>query len=275
MAVIGNDKPCKVFREHMTQITPASWVFSVWLILSGIFIVWFLYVFYLLICRQSCSRDNKSPLFSGIFWFLFIMVNVLNAISSHLFINDHILISGIILLILVITLYVLSSLAARVALFDAVCKNNDSNDDNVELSVCEIALLRMLTLNVFPLYAMWCTLMACLHWAIIFKYHLFHFSDNVSCVLALGILSVILVIHWAFELLFKRKYYVWTWLPSFALVVFFTAIIMKHRSVGGLHTPGLFFAFILLIVAGIAIIIKSCGICLCYPKTPSPRFSRI
>jgi hypothetical protein len=77
------------------------------------------------------------------------------------------------------------------------------------------------------------------------------------------------------DLLFAREYFVWTWSPYIALVVFCIEIIAKHHSIGGLHAPGIFFAFILLIVTGITIFLKSCGLCLCYPKSSIPRFSRI
>jgi hypothetical protein len=264
----------------MTQITPATWVIIVWPVLYGLLIIWFIYVFYLLMCRQLCSRDNKSSLFPGLFWFLFIVVNILNAIWLYLFVHHNMLISGIILLILIVMLYVLNMMAYRVCWQEVTYNSYNSNDveqneENIELSHCEVVLLRILTLNAFPLYAMWCTITACLQWTIIFQHFLFHWSDDVASIVTLAILSMVLMMYWAMSILFKREYFVWTWLPSLSLIVFFIGMIARHHSMGGLHEPGLLFGFVLLIVTGVMILIKLVTLCLCHPKYNNPRFSRI
>jgi hypothetical protein len=275
-----NRSPEHVFHKYMTQISPASWLVIVWPILYILLIIWFIYIFYLLMCRQLCSRDNKSPLFPTFFWFLFIIVNVLNAVWLSLFTRHDLVISGIVLLVLTVMLYVLNMMAYRVC-WKEVTYSNDANDvesydeDIVELSRCETMLLRILTLNGLSLYAMWCTITACFQWAMIFKYSLFHWSDNVSCILSLAVLTVVLLMYWAMCILLKRDYFVWTWLPSFALITALIAIMCKRHSIGGLHAPGVFFAFILLLVSGAMTLLQFLSVCLCRPKSPSPRFSRV
>jgi hypothetical protein len=272
--------PEHVLYKYATQLTPASWLIVVWIIVYVMLIVWFLYIFYLIMCRQLCSRDNKSPLFPSFFWFLFIIINVLNAVWLSLFTHHDMVISGIVLLVLVVMLYVLNMMAYRVC-WKEVTYSNDVNDvesyddDMVELSRCETILLRILTLNALPLYAMWCTIAACLQWSMIFKYSLFHWSDNVSCIISLSVLSLVLLIYWSMCILMKREYFVWTWLPSFALITAIIATLCRHHSVGGLHAPGLFFAFILLLVSGVMTLLHFLTVCLCRPKSPSPRFSRV
>jgi len=275
-----NKTPEAAIHKYMTQITPASWLVFVWVVIYAAFILWFLYVFYLLICRQLCSRDNKSPLFPSLFWFLFIIVNVLNAVWLSLFSHDDMIVSGIVLLILTVTLYALNIMAYRACWFD-ITYYNDSNDvasydgDIVELSRCEVTLLRILTLNGLPLYAMWCTLAATLQWAIIFQYFLFHWSDNLSCIIPLAILSVLLLMYWGMSILINREYFVWTWAPCLVLIVGFVATIVKHHSIGGMHAPAVFFVFILLIVTSIMIMLRLVTLCLCRPKSPSPQSSRV
>jgi len=273
--------PEHIINEYMTQITPARWSLLVWPIIYGLLIIWFIYIFYLLLCRQLCSRDNKSSVFPGIFWFLFIIVNVLNGVWLYLFMHKDMLISGIVLLVLVVMLYALNMIAFRVCWQDVGYndskKSNDveQTDDNIELSHCEVVLLRILTLNAFPLYAIWCSIAACLQWAIIFQYFWLHWSDNVASVVTLAILSAMLLIFWSISLLFKRECFVWTWLPSLSLLAVFIAIVKRH-SMGSMHEPGTLFAFVLLIVTGVMILLKLVTLCLCHPKyNNNPRFSPI
>jgi len=90
-----------------------------------------------------------------------------------------------------------------------------------------------------------------------------------------GILTMILLIYWSLDLLFARKYTVWTWLSCFGLIAGFSGIISRRHSVGGMHSPGLLFAFILLIVSCVVVVLKLFSLCMCRPNPPSPRFSRV
>jgi len=116
----ANYTPNEVMHHYMTQITLGSYLYWLWGAVYAIMIMWFIYVFYLLLCRVSCSRDNKIPLFSGFFWFLFIIVNLLNSLWLYLFVHHHILISGIILLTTTVMLYALNILAYRLCFVDIV-----------------------------------------------------------------------------------------------------------------------------------------------------------
>jgi hypothetical protein len=173
-------------------------------------------------------------LFPGIFWIIFIVVNALNGLWIYCFLNYEMILSGFLLLALTILLYLLNAVAFRVCWYDVTySRDNDSEDmsheeDIVELSHCEVVLLRLLTLNGLPLYAMWSSIATCLQWALNFRYFTFNWSDNVSCVVVLAILSGILLIYWSMELLFLRKYFVWTWLSCFVLILAFSAIISRH-----------------------------------------------
>jgi len=275
----GDSTPRQIINKHMTQITPELWILWIWHILYGILGLWFLYVFYLLMFREFCSRDNKSSLFSALFWFLFSVVNVLNALWLYLFVNNNMLISGIILLILTFMLTILSTMVCYACWMDVACNKDSENDvecdDKVQLSCCEIIILRMLTLNCLPFYTIWCAAIACFQWTVIFKYFLLHWSDNVSSIICLSVLSAVLVIYWATELLFKREYFVWTWLPAFSLIILFSGVIARNHSIGGINAPGVFFVFILLIVTGVVIVLKLASLCFCRPKSPERRFSRI
>jgi len=276
-------------QEYMTQITPPQGVSSIWYTVFGILTVWYIFVFYLLLCRQIFSRRNKSPLFPGIFWLLLIIIHVLNATWLYLFFHNHMVISGIILIILTLILYLLNVIAYRICWLDVTCNTNCNNDDLeygncnnsnnnsdiVELSSCEIAFLRILTLNGLPLYAMWCSLLTCIQWAMILQYFTFHLSDNVSTVITLAILSVVLILYWHMDLLVKREYFVHTWAPSVVLIVTFSVIISRNHSIGGEHKPGLLFVFILLIISAFMTLIKLISLCLCPPKHYYPRFSRV
>jgi len=169
----------QITSEYMTQITPPNWMFMVWNVIYILLIIWYIYVFYLLLCRQLFSRRNKTPLFPGIFWLLFIIINVLNGVWMYLFTHHHMVQSGIVLIVLTAMLILLNFIAFRICWKDVVssdgryrsndpeCCNND-DDDIVELSSCEIGLLRSLTLNALPLYGMWCLLATCIQWTIIF-----------------------------------------------------------------------------------------------------------
>jgi len=272
-----------VTNRYMTQITPASWVFMIWTVIYGLLIIWYIYVFYLLLCRQLLARSNKSPLFPGIFWFIFIIVNVLNGVWIYCFLHNSMVLAGVILVVLTLMLYLLNMIAYRVCWWDVTYNGNSANnkndvehdnDDIVELSRCEIALLRFLTLNGLPLYAIWCTVATCLQWTIIFKYFIFHWSDNVSSIVTLSILSLLLLMYWNLDLLVKREYFVWTWSTYIALIVAFSAIIDRYNYIGGMYRPGLFFAFILLIVSIVGLLIKAFTLCLCPPKCEH-RFSRV
>jgi len=272
--------------KYMTQITPANWLFMVWIVIYALLILWYVYVFYLLCCRQLCSRKLKTPLFPGIFWLTFIIINVLNAIWLHLFLNHHMLVSGIVLIVLDVMLYLICMMAYRICWMDVTCynsnrynndaENNNDNNDTVELSCCEIMLLRLLTLNGLPLYAMWCTVATAIQWTIIFQYFTFHWSDNVSSIINLSILSAIILAYWHMDHLVKREYFVYTWLPWVVLVVSFASIIDRYHSIGGHHKPGLFFAFILLIVTSAIIVFKLFCLTCCPPKpNNNPGFSRV
>jgi hypothetical protein len=275
--------PEEITNRYMTQITPSLWMFRIWGVIYGLLIIWYIYIFYLLLCRQLFSRKNKSPLFPGIFWLLFIIVNVLNAIWLYLFLNRYMTLSGIIIIILTLMLYLLNMIAYRVCWLDvASCRCNsqydndvESNDDIVELSTCEIILLRLLTLNGLPLYAMWCTIASCIQWAMILQYFTFHWSSNVSSIVVLSVLSLILLIYWNIDLMAKRSYFVWTWLPWFALIAGLIAILDRYNSFGSERRPGLFFAFILLVVSGFMLMMKFFSLLLCPPRYDSPRFSRV
>jgi len=272
-----------ITNSHLTQITPASWAFMIWNVIYGLLIIWFIYVFYLLL-RQLCSRSNKSPLFPGIFWFLFIIVNILNAVWIYSFFHSSMIVAGIILAVLTLVLYLLNMIAFRVCWFDVYCNENNSspykNDvesdvDLVELSHCELMLLKLLTLNGLPLYAMWCTIATGVQWSMIFKYNLFHWSDSVSSIVPLSILSVLLFMYWHAEHHYKRLYLSCTWLPYLALIVAFSGMISRYHSMGGMHRPGLLFAFILLIITIINYFIKLFTTCMCPSKVENPRFSRV
>jgi len=270
-----------VTNNHLTQITPAQWVFMIWNVIYGLLIIWYIYVFYLLLCRQLLSRSGKSPLFPGIFWFLFTIVHILNGVWIYCFLHNSMVLAGIIVIVLTLMLYLLNMIAFRVCWWDVTSydrtnKNDpESDEDMVELSRCEIELLKYLTLNGLPLYAMWCTIVACIQWAIIFKYSIFHWSDNVSCIVVLSVLSLLLLIYWNMELLMKREYFTCTWLPDIALILAFSAIIDRYNYIGGMHRPGLFYVFILLIVSIVSILLKFFTLCLCPPKNDNPRFSRV
>jgi hypothetical protein len=282
--------PTQLVHRYGLQITPASWATVVWAIIYSLLAVWFLYIFYLLLCRQLlCSGlHNKTSLFPAIFWLLFIIVNVLNGIWVYLFADQHLVVSGIVLLVLTVMLYVLNLMAYRVCWVDVVSEhevynNNNNNDvehshedtDAVRLSKCELVLLRFLTLNGLPLYAMWCTLAAGLQWAMIFRYSLFHWSDSVACVVALAILTVVLLVYWVIDLSLARSYMSWTWFADFGAIVFFASIIQRQHSVGGVHHPGLLFAFVLLIVSGLVVVLKSMILCCKSSMSKKIRFSRV
>jgi len=275
----ANQTPRDVSDRYMTQITPASWVFSIWSVIYGLLVIWYIYVFYLLLCRQS---RNNLPLFPGIFWLLFTAVHSLNALWLYFYLHNSMIISGVILIVITLVLYLMNAIAFRVCWFDVVRSNKrntqdiESNDEDlVELSQCEIILLRLLTLNGLPMYATWCTIATCLQWTSLFKYTIFHWSDNVSCIVSLSLLSALLLIYWNMDLLTKREYFVWTWFSCFTLVVAFTAIIDRNNSFGGPRKPGLFFAFILLIISVFVIVLKAFTLCLCPPRYYNPRFSRV
>jgi len=272
--------PNSFIHNYWMPITPASWTIFIWIILYASLIVWFFYVFYLMMCRQLCSRDMKSPLFPSIFWFLFCIVHILNGVWLYLDLRQNIVISGIILLVLTIMLYVLWMMASRVCWVD-VTSCHDSNDvescddEAIELSRCEIILLKVLTLNIFPLYAIWSTLNACLQWAIIFHYSLLHWNQNLSCILPLIVLSIILLIYWMISLFLKREWFVWTWLPNIAVIVACHAVTDSQHTIGGRHAPAVLFVFILMIVSYAVLFFRTLTLCLCPPKFSSHRFSRV
>lgn len=268
----ANHTPNNIMNEYMTQVTIGSCLYWIWGVVYALLITWFIYVFYLLMCRQLCSQDNKMPLFSGFFWFLFIIINLLSSLWLYLFVHDHILISGIILLTLMILLYALNMLACRHCI-DMESNKNNSNGDH-ELLNCELSLLKFLTLNGIPLYAMCCALTACLQWIIIFKYFLFHFSDNISCIISLAIFTVFLMLYWIVDFCSKTSCS-HTWLSYLAIIYVFGAIITKHNSIGNVHSPGLLFSFILLILSIIMLFVKTCLVCCCYPKSANPSFSLV
>lgn len=293
----GHHTVLYVMHQYWTQISPGTWFCYVWAVLYGILIIWFIYVFYLLMCRQSCSRNKNPSLFSGFFWFLFIIVNALNPVWLYLLVRQKILISGIVLLVKIIVLDVLNLAALQTCSTMMQMSNQNSNDSNRNdcnsndgnpnnynsndgnsndgFMPCEAGLLNFLTLNGLPLYVMVAKLTACFQWAIIFKYFIFHWSDNMSTVVSLGIFTFTLLILWMLDLLFLRKFTVWTWLPSIALVIVLGGVVMHHNSIGGRHAPGLFFAFLLTVVSFIFLLVKGCTLSLCYPKSANPRFSRI
>jgi len=267
----------QITSEYMTQITPPNWMFMVWNVIYILLIIWYIYVFYLLLCRQLFSRRNKTPLFPGIFWLLFIIINVLNGVWMYLFTHHHMVQSGIVLIVLTAMLILLNFIAFRICWKDVVssdgryrsndpeCCNND-DDDIVELSSCEIGLLRSLTLNALPLYGMWCLLATCIQWTIIFEYFTFHLSDNISSIINLSLLTAALIIFWHFDIFITREYFVHTWLAGAVLIVTFSSIISKHHSIGSRHSPGLFFVFILLIVSSFLGMVKILSCCCCPPK---------
>jgi hypothetical protein len=292
----GKNTETNITNQYMTQITPQNWVFMTWIVIYALLVIWFVYVFYLMCCRQLCSRNRRSPLFPGIFWLIFIIINVLNAIWLHLFMNRHMVMSGIILIVLDVMLYLICLMAYRICWKDITCNsesnsNNESNCNNsgrynndaesnndhdvIELSYCEVWLLRFLTLNGLPLYAMWCTICTAIQWTIIFQYFTFHWSDNMSSIVNLSILSVIILIYWHVDHLVKREYFVYTWLPWIVLVVAFSGMIDRYHSTGSHNKPGLFFAFILLIVTSAIILFKVFFLCCCPPKHRNRGFSRV
>jgi len=259
---------------------------NIWIIDNMVYLC----IFFLLL-RQLCSRSNKSPLFPGIFWFLFIIVNILNAVWIYSFYHSSMILAGVILAVLTLVLYLLNMIAFRVCWFDVYSNGNNNNNnsssaadkndvesadvDLVELSHCELMFLKLLTLNGLPLYAMWCTIATGIQWSMIFKYYLFHLSDNTACIIDLSILSVVLIMYWHAEHYHKRLYLSCTWLPYLALIVAFSGMIDRYHSIGGMHRPALLFAFILLIVTIINYFIKLLTTCMCPSKVENPRFSLV
>lgn len=279
-----NTKEMQFSKQHLTQITPSYWIFATWDVIYILLAVWYIFVFYLLLFRQLCCGRNKSPLFPGIFWFLLIVVHVLNGLWVYLFEKNNFVISGIIILILTFLLFLVNMIASRVCWLDVTYDktNNDDNDvercnddDIVELSRCEIVLLRSLTLNGLPLYAIWCSVASAIQWAIIFQYFTFHWSAGLASVVPLAVLSVVLLIYWFVELILQRQFFVYTWLTAISLILSFGAIIQRYHSIGDANHPGLFFAFILLIVSGAMMLFKFLTLCCCPPKYDNPRFSHI
>lgn len=272
--------PSNFISQYWMPITPASWTFIVWIVLYALITLWFLFVFYLMMCRQLCSRDMKSSLFPSIFWFLFSIVHILNGVWLYLGLRQNIVISGIVLLVLTIMLYVLWMMVSRVCWQDVTAYNdsNDvesSDDEVIELSCCEVMLLRLLTLNIFPFYAIWCTLMACLQWAIIFHYSLFHWSQNLSCIISLAVLSVFLLMYWMLSSFVKREWFTWTWLPTISVIVGCIAVIVRQHTIGGRHAPAVLFVFILMLVSIAVLVFRFVTLCLCPPKFSNHRFSRV
>jgi len=266
--------------RYLVEITPAWWTVIIWIILYALLVLWFLYVFYLMMCRQLCSRDMKSPLFPSIFWFLFCIVHILNGVWLYLTLRQNLVISGIVLLVLTILLYVLWMMVSRVCWLD-VTSYNDPNDvescddDVVELSSCEVMILRFLTFNIFPFYAIWCTVTACLQWSIIFHYSLFQWSQNLSCILSLAVLSVILLIYWMICSFVKRDWFIWTWLPTISVFFAGLAVLLQQHTIGGRHAPAVLFVFVLMLVSAVVLVFRFFSLCCCPPKFSNHRFSRV
>jgi hypothetical protein len=269
----------RISNNHPTQIEPANWMFGVWVVIYVLFVIWYLYIFLLLFRQICCGRRNKSPLFPGIFWLIFIIINVLNGLWIHLYVKNYMVISGIILAVLTLMLYLINMIAFRVCWFDVTYEkpyNDDERDDDiVELSRCEVGLLRFTTLNGLPLYAIWCTVATALQWTMIFQYDTFHWSSTVSSIVTLSILSFVLFMFWFMEIISLRKYFTYTWLPSILLIVVFSSIIARAHSMGGSHRPGLLFAFVLLIVSSAMLLVKFFTLCCCPPRYEDQRCSRV
>lgn len=281
---MNNERKFKdITNQYMTQITPANWIFQIWNVIYVLLIIWYIYIF-LLFFRQLCSGRNKSPIFPGIFWLVFIIINVLNGLWVHLYANDNMVVTGIIILILTLMTYLINMIAFRVCWMDVTYdkSNNEDNDyernrdeDIVELSRFEVGLLRFLTLNGLPLYAIWCTVASALQWTMIFQYFTFHWNGSLASIVTLSVLSVVLLFYWFMEIVSQRKYFVYTWLPSIALVVAFGAIIDRYGNLGGSRRPGLSFACALMIISIAMLLVKFVTLCCCPPRYDSPRFSRV
>jgi hypothetical protein len=268
-----------ITNNHPTQIEPANWMFGVWVVIYVLFVIWYLYIFLLLFRQICCGRRNKSPLFPGIFWLIFIVINVLNGLWVRLYVKNYMVISGIILAVLTLMLYLINMIAFRVCWFDVTYEkpyNDDERDDDiVELSRCDVGLLRLTTLNGLPLYAAWCTVATALQWTMILQYNIFHWSSNISSIVTLAILSFVLLMFWFMEIISLRRYFAYTWSPTILLIVVFSSIIARVHSMGGSHRPGLLFAFILLIVSSAMLLVKFFTLCCCPPKYENQRFSRV
>lgn len=266
--------------KHITQIQPENWLFMIWDVIYVLFIIWYIQVF-LLLFRQLCCGKNKA-IFPGIFWFIFIIINVLNGLWIRLYSKNYMIISGILLLILTLMLYLINMIAFRVCWMDVTYQkcNNDENDvernnDVVELSRCEVVLLRLTTLNGLPLYAMWCTIASALQWTMIFQYDTFHWSSTLACVVPLSVLALLLLMYAFMDVVTLRKYFVYTWSPCIALIVAFSAILARNHSIGGHNRGGLTFVFILLISVVAVTMLRLVSLCCCRPKYENPRFSRV
>lgn len=230
-----------------------------------------IYVLFIIVPKMV-SQIDKTPLFPGIFWFLFTVVNVLNGIWIYLFVNDHMIVSGIILIVLTLILYLVTLMAYRICWLDVTsnefdCDNDmENNDDKVLLLKWELISLRILTLNVIPLYAMWCTIATCIQWSMILRDFILHIGDDASCIVVLSILSTILLFYWFIDIFYKRKYGVYTWFTYYVLIVAFGGILARYDGIGGERRPALFFSFILLAVSGFMTLLKILSSCLCRPK---------
>jgi len=267
----------KFIYQHLTQITPSFWVTDIYLVAYPLLLIWFLYMFYLIGCRQFCKKHTATT-FSSEFWTLLVVFLILDSLIVY-FYTDNVVLSSVLIIIQTAMLYFLTWMAFDVCWnhisdHDDNCTENSENNDVVELNRCEIILLRILTLNVFPLFAIFNTVVLVWQWAIIVEYRIFNWSDNLTCLVMLSILAVVLIIYWHMDLLFLRNYFVWTWLPSFAVIISFIGVFQYQDQIGSKQKPALLFAFVIFIVSIVQLFLKTIFLCLC-PSSRSNKFSRV
>lgn len=266
-----------VVNTHRTQITPATWFYYSFYVIYPLLIIWYLYMFYLIVLRLLFKR-NKSTIFPGTFWILCIVSNVLDIIGNYFFGNQNYVLSSIIFTIDLLIMYLLTMIGYYVCWSEIDYENEDDcpswRKDRLDLHKWEIILLRLLTLNAFPLAAIMGTILTFFQWSYVLKYFALHLSDNVACIIALAILAVFLMIFWHMDSCFFRNYFVYTWLPAIGIIFSFAAVIARQHQIGGKQKPALLFAFILLIYSVIYFVLKMLLLCVRSPRE-NPRFARI
>lgn len=234
---------------YFLTITPAGWTFGViWGTIYMWQLVWFIYAL-----TTMCRRDNEGRyiyrlgLLPPLFYIVFMINNVV--VVTWLFLWDRQWLNWACLDIVFtpITLYICLFISFKM-LYDniALLKSSGAKKD--------IWLTRILVQNGLAFYATWVSIATLLNFAIVMTYY-WSVDVQVSSSVALGVLSLDIVVWFTLDTFVFDKYVRYTLTPYIVLVIALTGSVMKNFNLDTNERNSIFVA-ILLAIACLLLVVK-------------------
>ena len=238
-----------VSDDNPTEITPASWTFTIWA---------FIYVYQLIwvISTLTSICRNAPDILSGWFYVAFTMANLCNFSWLLVWSREYLGLAFVFIVLIAVFLdlalfFSLTGLKEYIDTF-APKKESPAGDVHPVPSTFEVRLVRFLVQNGVMFYATWVSVAACLNFTIFITYDL-GADGSKAATGALCVLTLIIVAWFVLENFVLELYTRYLFSHYIVLLVGLSGILSKNWT-NGSGNQG--FVLFLLILSAILFIIR-------------------